>query len=181
MPFTHTFIFMELASQETAGINYICLCIVSSLLTNCITYIYVHFHCCHFELKRLVWDRPEIIQIYMHVAVIETYNIYVYNEYYLNLYCQAFYFRGQLNPNQFAGMKLLATSIGCDIHVYTINIKFAGINIRADHVTAKINTQRNRLLLQYLGATTKPYITIHCIIYVIYNVMLQYLISYYLL
>ena len=60
------------------------------------------------------------------------------------IFFAATYFRGQLSPKQFAGIKIHATSTGCD--TYTINI-------RGDHVTAKINTQRNILLLQYIILT----------------------------
>ena len=50
-------------------------------------------------------------------------------------------FRGRLSPNQLAGIKIRATSNGCDIYIHVLCIfKFAGIYIRGDHVTAKINT-----------------------------------------
>ena len=69
------------------------------------------------------------------------------------------YFRGQLSPNQFAGIKMHATSTVCDISWYILWIfKFVGINIRGDHVTVKINTQRNILHLLYIGCSV-----CHCI------------------
>ena len=65
------------------------------------------------------------------------------------LYFAGTYFRGQLSPNQFAGIQICATRRSPQ-YIFHCVFKFAGINIRGDHVTAKINTQRNILLLQYL-------------------------------
>ena len=58
------------------------------------------------------------------------------------------YFRGQLSPNQFTSIKIRATRRSPQYSFHCV-FQFAGINIRCDHVTANINTQRNILLLQY--------------------------------
>ena len=51
------------------------------------------------------------------------------------------YIRGQLSPTQFAGIKIRATSTGCEnvrcTHASLYIFQFAGINIRGDRKNCK--------------------------------------------
>ena len=50
---------------------------------------------------------------HVHILVVDTVDV---------LFFAGTYFRGQLSPKQFAGIKIRATSTGCDIYTMTIYI-----------------------------------------------------------